>query len=216
MVRGFKAPLMCPPDVALSCRALPSPGSPPRTSPGSAVTSARSDSPPLSTGAPVSLAPPYPPARETGGPPRLQPYPCVRADAIYPGGSGHPCPGGQPGAAFNADERLGSRDHGIFGAGTHRPGHSLSTLPRGGYPGVARLGPGVVASRSPVGIPTHWVRPASFGETWTTPSSPRHCIAWSLPSDFPALRLVGHRRLGTTTAAADGQRHRRAQCRGGH
>jgi hypothetical protein len=168
------------------------------------VTSARSDSPRSSTRAPVSLAPAYPASREAGGPPRLQPNPCPRADAIYPGGPDHPCPGGQPGAAFDEHERLGGRDVDLFGAGTHRPRHSLSTLPRGGYPGVARLGPGGVASRSPVGIHTHWVRPASFGEPWTTPSSPRHRIAWSLPCSTSRPRAWASGRPSSTRQAATG------------
>ena len=64
----------------------------------------------------------------------MQPNPCARADAIYPGGPDRPCPGGRSSVAFDDDERLGSRNIGVFGTGTHRPARSLSTHQDGGRP----------------------------------------------------------------------------------
>jgi hypothetical protein len=64
---------------------------------------------------------------------------------------------------------------------------------------VARLGPGGVASHSPVGIRTPWVRPTSFGETWTRLPSPRHCISWSLPC---SLLPPSYDRTGSTCSEA--------------
>ena len=120
----------------------------------------------------------------------MQPNLRARADAIYPGGPDRPCPRGRSSVAFDASERLGSRDVGIFGAGPHRPTHSLSTHQDGGRPSPCktrfRRGGYPFA-----GWDLHPRGPLDeFQKDLDGLPSPRHCISWSLPPAYPPLATV--------------------------
>jgi hypothetical protein len=177
---------MCPPpDVALLCRALPSPGSPTGGFPWVRVYGPIRLPHPHRPALRSPLRPPTRHRGKRGGLPGCSrtlvpvPMPYTPAAPTVLALADGPV---VPSTAMNVSAAAMLDFSELAHIGPRTPCLRLhAPVTRD----VARLGPGGVASYSPVGIRTHWVRPTRFGETWTGLPSPRRCISWSLPWRSP-------------------------------